>query len=117
MTLDDSLSWTLRTNVLQFIIFAFQSLDCLIVRKECVPLVSISIWHNLSTEQKRDALLDTHAHVRKAWRAAAKRYDSGDDAMKAKLRFERSWLFSLVLEFMRLLWVDGAKKGQFSHTM
>ncbi|KAK5653132.1 hypothetical protein OQA88_9231 [Cercophora sp. LCS_1] len=110
MTLDDSLGWIVRTNVLQFIIFAFQSLDCGIVRKECAPLVSISIWHNLSTEQKRDSLLDSHTHLRKAWRAAAKRYDSGDDAMKARLRFERSWLFSSIIEFLRLLWAEGGKK-------
>lgn len=112
MTLDDSLSWTIRTNVLLFIIFAFQSLDCAIVRKECAPLVSISIWHNLSTEKKRDELLDSHAHLRKAWRASAKRYDAADEAMKARLRFERSWLYTSVLNFLSLLYTDNAKTGR-----
>ena len=112
MTLDDSLSWTIRTNVLLFVLFAFQSLDCAIVRKECAPLVSISIWHNLSTEKKRDELLDSHAHLRKAWRASAKRYDAADEAMKARLRFERSWLYTSVLNFLSLLYTNNAKTGR-----
>ncbi|AEO69582.1 uncharacterized protein THITE_2120208 [Thermothielavioides terrestris NRRL 8126] len=110
MTLDASLSWTIRTHVLLFIIYAFQSLDCTIVRKECAPLVSISIWHNLSTEDKRDAILDSNPHLRKAWRASAKRYDSADDATKARLRFERSWLYTLVLDFLALLYSGSAKQ-------
>jgi intron-binding protein aquarius len=110
MSLDSSLSWTVRTNVLLFIIFAFQSLDCAIVRKECAPLVSISIWHNLSTEQKRDELLDSHVQLRKAWRASAKRYDAADEAMKGRLRFERSWLYTSVLDFLPLLHTENVKK-------
>jgi len=110
MSLDGSLSWTVRTNILLFIIFAFQSLDCGIVRKECAPLVSISIWHNLSIEQKRDELLDSHTHLRKAWRASAKRYDAADEATKARLRFERAWLYTSALDFLPLLYAENAKK-------
>jgi len=106
MILDGSISWVIKTHVLLFIIHAFQSLDCAIVRKECAPLVSISIWHNLSTEQKRDELLDSHSHLRKAWRASAKRYDAADDSMKGRLRFERSWLYTSVLDFLHLLSSD-----------
>lgn len=113
MTLDASLSWTIRTHVLLFIIYAFQSLDCSIVRKECAPLVSISIWHNISTEEKRDTCLDSGAHLRKAWRASAKRYDAADDATKARLRFERSWLYTLVLDFLALLYSGNAKQGSW----
>jgi len=115
MSLDSSLSWTVRTSILQFVIFAFQNLDCSIVRKECAPLVSISIWHNLSAEPKRDELLDSHPHLRKAWRASAKRYDAADDAMKARLRFERSWLYTSVLDFLPLLYFENSKKGQYQH--
>ncbi|KAL2172214.1 hypothetical protein VTG60DRAFT_7058 [Thermothelomyces hinnuleus] len=109
MTLDDSLTWTIRTHVLLFIIHAFQSLDCAIVRKECAPLVSISIWHNLSTEEKRVAILEANPQLRKAWRASAKRYDSADDATKSRLRFERSWLYTLVLDFLALLYTANPK--------
>ncbi|KAL1836269.1 hypothetical protein VTJ49DRAFT_5377 [Mycothermus thermophilus] len=110
MTLDSSLSWTIRTHVLHFIIHAFQSLDYIIVRKQCTPLVSISIWHGLSTEEKRDAILESNPYLKKAWRAAAKRYDSADDATKARLRFERAWLYSLVLDFLALIYAGNAKQ-------
>jgi intron-binding protein aquarius len=109
MTLDGSLSWTIRTHVLLFVIHAFQSLDCGIVRKECAPLVSISTWHNMSTDDKRDAILDSNPQLRKAWRAYGKRYDAADDATKARLRFERSWLYTLVLDFLTLLYAGSAK--------
>ncbi|KAK0637250.1 hypothetical protein B0T17DRAFT_567791 [Bombardia bombarda] len=109
MTVDSSLSWTVRTHVLLFIIYAFQSLDCAIVRKECAPLVSISVWHNLSTEQKRDEILDSNTQLRKAWRASAKRYDAADEPTKARLRYERSWLYTSVLDFLTLLYLPNAK--------
>ncbi|KAK1971139.1 intron-binding protein aquarius [Colletotrichum sublineola] len=112
MTLDPTLSPTIRTHLLSFLISAFQSLDCAIVRKECAPLVSISIWHNLSTEELREEKLEQHAHVRKAWRAAAKRYDAADDATKAKLRFDRSWLYALILHFLNLIYTENAKPDQ-----
>jgi intron-binding protein aquarius len=111
MTLDFTLSATIRTHLLSFIITAFQSLDSGIVRKECAPLVSISIWHNISTEAKRERRLDKSVQLRKAWRAAAKRYDTADDAVKARLRFERSWLFTLVLDFFNQLSNQKSKAG------
>ena len=114
MSLDHSLSQSIRTHILLFVIHAFQSLDCAIVRKECAPLVSISIWHNLATEQKRDDKLDQNTHLRKAWRAAAKRYDSADDVTKARLRFERSWLYTLTLDFLNLLYAENPKKGKLT---
>ncbi|KAI0393656.1 hypothetical protein F5Y17DRAFT_299139 [Xylariaceae sp. FL0594] len=103
MSLDHTLSLTIRTHLLNFIIFAFQSLDWTSVRKECAPLVSIAIWHNLSSDAKREAKLAQAAQVRKSWKAAGKRYDSADDATKARLRFERAWLYTLTLDFIRLL--------------
>ncbi|KKY38854.1 putative dead helicases superfamily protein [Diaporthe ampelina] len=110
MSLDRSLPVTVRTHILSFVIHAFQSLDYAIVRKECAPLVSISIWHNLSTETKRDARLDEHNQLRKAWRASAKRYDSADEPTKARLRFDRSWLYTLALDFLSTLYSENASK-------
>ncbi|KAH8683151.1 DEAD helicases superfamily protein-like protein [Tricladium varicosporioides] len=109
MTLNTTLPPTIRTHLISFIINAFQSLDSGIVRKECAPLVSISIWHNFSTEQKRERKLDQNVQLRKAWRAAAKRYDAADDTVKARLRFERSWLFSLILDFFNQLYNEKSK--------
>jgi intron-binding protein aquarius len=112
MTLNTTLSATVRTHLLSFIISAFQSLDSGIVRKECAPLVSISVWHNISNEKKRERKLDQSVQLRKAWRAAAKRYDAADDATKPRLRFERAWLFSLILDFFNQLYDEKSKAGE-----
>ncbi|KAI9828025.1 MAG: hypothetical protein M1832_003552 [Thelocarpon impressellum] len=104
MSLDFSLSTAIRTHVLCFLICAFQSLDNGLLRKECAPLVSISIWHSLSSERARDQKLEQRVQVKKAWRAAGKRYDAADDAAKSKMRFDRSWLFSMILDFLNRLY-------------
>lgn len=104
LTLDQTLSTTLRTQLLNFLIHAFQNLDCAIVRVECAPLVSIAIWHNISTDQKRDKLLGQTAHLKKSWRASLKRFDAADDATKSRLKFERSWLYTLLLAFLNMLY-------------
>lgn len=106
MSLDHTLSLGIRTHLLSFIIFAFQSLDWTSVRKECAPLVSIAIWHNLSSDTKREAKLSQTPQLKKSWKAAGKRYDSADDATKARLRFERAWLYTLTLDFLRLLYAE-----------
>lgn len=111
MTLDKTLSLTIRTQLLLFLISAFQSLDHAIVRKECAPLLSVSIWHNLSSEALRESKLEQNAHVRKAWRASLKRYEAADETMKAKLRFDRSWLYTLVLDFIGLLYEESKRTG------
>ncbi|THC95772.1 hypothetical protein EYZ11_004769 [Aspergillus tanneri] len=82
---------------------AFQSLENVLIRKECAPLVSISTWHNLSSDETRDRMLAKGPTLKKAWRAAAKRYDAGDETAKAKMRFERSWLYTMLLDFLQRL--------------
>lgn len=114
LMIDRSLSITIRTHLLSFLIHAFQSLDVTIIRKECAPLVSIGIWHNLSSDNLREAQLSQHAHLKKAWRAAAKRFDAADDATKARLRFERSWLYTLLLDFLTRLFEAQGKQGMFN---
>lgn len=109
MSLDRSLSVAIRAQIMSFVVYSFQSLDCTIVRKECAPLVSISIWHNLSTERKREVKLEGNNQLRKAWRAAAKRYDASDEPTKARLRFDRSWLYTLALDFLSVLHTKKAK--------
>ncbi|KAI1155059.1 hypothetical protein F4825DRAFT_409440 [Nemania diffusa] len=106
MTLDHTLSLTIRTHLLNFIIFSFQSLDWTNVRKECAPLVSIAIWHNLSSDAKRETNFTQAPQLKKSWKAAGKRYDSADDTTKARLRFERAWLYTLTLDFLRLLYEE-----------
>ncbi|KAL8674133.1 MAG: hypothetical protein Q9168_001470 [Polycauliona sp. 1 TL-2023] len=100
MSLDKHISVAVRTHILAFLIIAFQSLDNGLVRKECAPLVSISIWQNLSSEASRERKFEQHAQLKKAWRAAAKRFDTGDETTQARLRFDRAWLYSLLLDFI-----------------
>lgn len=104
MSLDTSLSTTIRTHLLSFLVNAFQSLDNGLIRKECAPLVSISIWHNLAGDSARETEFREHGQLRKAWRAAAKRYEAADETTQARLRFERSWLYSMILDFVSRLY-------------
>ena len=106
MSLDSSIAITVRTHLLTFLLAAFQSLDNGLVRKECAPLVSISIWHNLCGEGARNRRFEENAQLRKAWRASTKRYEAGDEEVQAKLRFDRSWLYSLLLDFVGHLYAD-----------
>src|SRR5436190_6618636 len=103
MNLDTTLPTTSRIYLLSFIISAFQSLEIGLVRKECAPLVSISLWQNLFSEDYRYKLLEESGSTKKAWRAASKRYDAADELGKARIRFERSWLYSMLLDFLRRL--------------
>lgn len=109
LSLDKSLSAVVRTHILSFFITAFQSLDDSLVRKECAPLVSISIWQNLNTEASRERKFEETPQLKKAWRASGKRYDAADEAQQARLRFERAWLYTLVLDFIWRL--HGSSRG------
>ncbi|KAJ5580048.1 uncharacterized protein N7459_006033 [Penicillium hispanicum] len=110
MSIDPSLPTHSRISITSFIIGAFQSLENVLIRKECAPLVSISIWHNLASEEARDSIITKSPILKKAWRAAGKRYDAGDEAAKAKIRFERSWLYTMLLDFLHKL--NGPDKEQ-----
>uniref|UniRef100_A0A8H7N217 RNA helicase aquarius N-terminal domain-containing protein n=1 Tax=Bionectria ochroleuca TaxID=29856 RepID=A0A8H7N217_BIOOC len=62
LVLDQTLATTIRTQLLDFLIYAFQSLDSGIIRKECAPLVSIGIWHTfLPTKPGSNTLMLTHS--------------------------------------------------------
>lgn len=108
MSLDTSLPARIRTHLLTFLISAFQSLDNGLVRKECAPLVSISIWHNLVSDSARENKFEEHGQLRKAWRAAAKRYEAADQEAQAKLWFERAWLYTLLMDFVGRLSEDSS---------
>lgn len=104
MTLDKSIPLDLQTHLLTFVIGAFQSLDNGLVRKECASLVSIGIWQNLHSDAARQHRLDQATQVAKAWRASTKRYDSSDEPTQLRIRFERTWLHSLLLLFFDKLY-------------
>jgi hypothetical protein len=103
MTLNTSSGIGVRTSLLQFVMSAYQSLDSGLIRRECAPLVSISLWHHLNSESARNRKLDAHGQLRKAWKAAGKRFEAADEEAKARLLFDRSWLYSMLLDFLNLL--------------
>ncbi|KAL8688950.1 MAG: hypothetical protein Q9218_005264, partial [Villophora microphyllina] len=109
MSLDSSLAIPIKTHILSFLICAFQSLDNGLIRKECAPLVSISLWQHLASETVRDGKFEQHPQLKKAWRAATKRYDAADEATQAKLRFHRAWLYTLLLDFVSRLQESGTE--------
>ncbi|KAI9758873.1 MAG: hypothetical protein M4579_002757 [Chaenotheca gracillima] len=104
LNLDHSWPPNIQNELLSFVSCCFQSLDNLFVRKECVPLVSISIWHNLADKESRDRRIEQDSQMKKAWRASNKRYDVADETAKAKMRFDRSWLYSMMLDFISRLY-------------
>lgn len=110
MSIDGSQPVVVRTQLISFVIGAFQSLDSGLVRKECAPLVNISIWQNLHSEAARELQFEQHHMLRKAWRAAHKRFDAADEALQARLRFERSWLYTLILDFLDRLYNSSTRQ-------
>ncbi|CAG8108974.1 unnamed protein product [Penicillium salamii] len=103
MSIDPSLPTRSRLSIISFIISAFQSLENVLIRKECAPLVSISVWHNLASDETRNRIIAKAPTLKKAWKASGKRYEAGDEAAKAKMRFERSWLYTMLLDFIHRL--------------
>jgi intron-binding protein aquarius len=76
--------------------------------------VSIGIWHNLSSDEAREQHLNANTQLRKTWRAASKRFDAADESARAKLRFERSWLYTLLLGFLNMLYQAESTPGKYS---
>ncbi|KAK5365740.1 hypothetical protein LTR20_009651 [Exophiala xenobiotica] len=103
LNLDSSLRIFSRLSVLNFVIGAFQSLENEHVRKECAPLVSISTWHHLHDESARERLLEASAGRQKAWRAGQRRFEAADQETQARLRFDRAWLYSMLIDFFARL--------------
>ena len=69
------------------------------------------MWHNLASDSARENKFEEHGQLRKAWRAAAKRYEAADEEGQAKLRFERAWLYTLLLDFVGRLYNEDQGKG------
>ena len=100
LSIDSSLSTPVRTRILAFVVGAFQSLDNGLVRKECAPLVSIGIWHHLHSVVAREGRLSKTTQLQKAWRTLGKRFENADATGQSRLTFERSWLYTLLCDFL-----------------
>ena len=100
LSLDASLPVQSRLALLNFIIGSFQSLEREFVRKECAPLVSIAIWHNIHDGATLNRLVEKTAARKKAWKVAQKKFDAAKSQAQARIKFERSWLYTTVLDFL-----------------
>lgn len=106
LSVDLSMDLKVRTLLLSFIVGAFQSLDNDKIVEEVKPLVSIGIWHNLHSDKAREEKLNEHLQFRKAWRAADKKFAAADEETKARMTFDRSWLFTLLCDFINRICQD-----------
>ncbi|KAG5519202.1 hypothetical protein PMAC_002290 [Pneumocystis sp. 'macacae'] len=100
----------LRTYLVSFIILSFQHFDNPVLRKECIPLVSIDIWSNLSSEEVRKSRISLDTHLQKLWKANIKRYNTSKDDVKLKILFNRNWLFKIVIDFINFLYNKNNKE-------
>ncbi|CAG8535056.1 9532_t:CDS:2, partial [Ambispora leptoticha] len=100
----DNLTLQVRRFILIFLIHAFQSLENNLVRKECLRLVPISIWHCLSTPERREAEFRMNKELKDTWARVIKKYRAAEGAHKQKLEFERSWLAELLKGFVSILY-------------
>lgn len=115
LSLDPSLHVSARAVVLNFIASAFRSLEQDAARKECAPLVSITIWENLHSDAYRESLLHAQPSRRKAWRSAKKRFDAADADAQQRMRLERAWLFNMVVDFVKRINGDGSSKAEAAY--
>jgi intron-binding protein aquarius len=76
MTSVTTFSFVARRLLLAFVIHAFQSLDVPFVKKELAPLAQISIWHGISSEERKNQEFEKHPPLRKIWRASQKRFEA-----------------------------------------
>lgn len=70
---DAELSLFLSRSVLIFLIQCFQSLENDLVRTECLKLVTIGIWNQLSHEGKREQLFSEYPNLLKLWNSSNKK--------------------------------------------
>ncbi|KAA8911428.1 hypothetical protein TRICI_003824 [Trichomonascus ciferrii] len=88
-----------RSQLFSFLSNCFGSLHVAGLRKQVAPLISISIWSNLS-DWRLNQVLDQNVLLKKAWKSANRKYDNADDDKKGEIEFHRSWLFKVTLKFI-----------------
>ncbi|CAO3600533.1 unnamed protein product [Absidia cylindrospora] len=100
----NTLSIGIQRTFLAFLVLCFQSLENPIIRPECLKLVSIGIWQNLSHESKREDIFNEYPPLRKLWNTSNKKYNTADGMEKPKLDFNRNWLSGLLVNFIEKIY-------------
>ncbi|KAG5439256.1 hypothetical protein PCANB_001555 [Pneumocystis canis] len=111
----NSLKFILRTYILSFVILSFQQFDNPILRKECIPLVSIDIWLNLSSEETRKSRILLYPHLRKLWKASVKRFNASVNEHVSKTIFTSNWLFNIIIDFINILYNKKDKEHKITY--
>ncbi|KAF2772813.1 P-loop containing nucleoside triphosphate hydrolase protein [Teratosphaeria nubilosa] len=104
LSIDGTVDIRAKTHLLSFLVGAFQSLDNGLVRKECAPLVSIGIWQELHSDEAREKALARNTQLQKAWRSSQKKLQGLDQVGQIRVKLERSWLFTALLDFLNKLY-------------
>ncbi|GAB5588385.1 hypothetical protein Unana1_03285 [Umbelopsis nana] len=92
-----------RRALLMFIINCYRSFENPIVRKECMSLMSISIWKSIP-ESKREMYFEEYPPLRKLWNTAQKKFNAADEQGKEALQKGSTWISSLLTQFITILY-------------
>ncbi|KAF9974942.1 hypothetical protein BGZ73_001565 [Actinomortierella ambigua] len=103
LSTDQELSLRTRRILLVFMINCFQSLENVLVRTECMRLVSLSTWHNLISQARREEEFKENTQLLKFWNHLEKKFNSQDDTQKKRAIFERSWLSMMIKQYFAIL--------------
>lgn len=87
-----------KSVILRFVALVMSNLDVALLRKHIAPLVSIQLWHHISSD-KRDAILQEYPRIRKAWKSAEKKFQGFDRDKRSAVEVTRAWLSEIVIDF------------------
>ncbi|KAH7056430.1 aquarius, isoform CRA_c [Linnemannia elongata] len=93
----------LKRYLVVFMINCFQSLENPLIRSECMRLVSLSTWHSLVSEAKREVEFKEYPQLLKFWKHLEKKFDANDEKQQEKAVFERTWLSEMMKGFVQIL--------------
>ncbi|ORX82702.1 P-loop containing nucleoside triphosphate hydrolase protein, partial [Anaeromyces robustus] len=99
---DSLINLRMRRNLLIFLINCFQSLENPVVRVECMKIVSLPIWKNL-TPSVRNEKFNTYPQFKKLWDRIEKKYKKSNAEAKETIDFQRDFFINLFKIFITIL--------------
>ncbi|KAM3579300.1 hypothetical protein VKS41_008163 [Umbelopsis sp. WA50703] len=92
-----------RRIFLMFIINCYRSFENNVVRRECMSLMSISIWKSMP-ESKRETFFEEYPPLRKLWNTSQKKLKTADESGKKLLEKSGDWISNLLKYFLTTLY-------------
>ncbi|GJJ70103.1 intron-binding protein aquarius [Entomortierella parvispora] len=93
----------MKRYLLVFMINCFQSLENVLIRSECMRLVSLSTWHCLVSPAVREVEFKEYPQLVKFWKHFEKKFDASESSQQEKSIFERTWLSEMMKNFINIL--------------